>query len=136
VPLSGLDGDLASGRTPDFAWITPDLQHDTHDASVAEGDRWLADFVPRLLASPAWRSDALLIITWDEGTTNAGCCGLAAGGQVPTVLVRAGGPHAAHVTEPATHYSILRTIEDLLHLDRLGQSAAPGVLPLVDVRAL
>lgn len=133
VPLSQLAGDLASGRAPDFVWITPNLQHDTHNDSVAAGDRWLADFVPRLLASPAWGTGALLIITWDEGTTDAGCCGLAAGGHVPTVLVRAGKPHAAHVTDAATHYGILRTIEDLLHMDRLGRSGAPGVQPLLDV---
>ncbi|MBV9354290.1 MAG: hypothetical protein JO023_02060 [Chloroflexi bacterium] len=136
VPLTQLDGDLTNEHAPDFIWITPNLQHDTHDASVAEGDAWLAGFVPRLLASPAWRTGGLLIITWDEGTTNAGCCGLAAGGHIPTLLVRASGPHAAHVTEPSTHYSILRTIEDVLRVDRLGQSAAPSVVPLVDIHTL
>ena len=135
VPLSQLDSDLASGHPPDFVWITPNLEHDTHDASVADGDRWLAAFIPRLLASPAWGAGTLLIITWDEGTTNAGCCGLAAGGHVPTVLVQAGRPRGGHVTDPATHYSVLRTIEDALQVDRLGQSAPPGVLPLVDVLA-
>jgi hypothetical protein len=137
VPLSQLDADLAGSHAPDFMWITPNLQHDTHDAPVADGDRWLADFLPRLFASPAWRTGALLIITWDEGTTDAGCCGgLAAGGHVPTVLVRAGGPHGVRVRDPTTHYSVLRTVEDLLHVDRLGVSASSGVLPLVDVRSV
>jgi phosphatidylinositol-3-phosphatase len=132
VPLTQLDADLTSGHTPDFAWITPNLQHDTHDAAVADGDRWLADFVPRVLSSPAWRPGALLIVTWDEGTTNAGCCGLAAGGHVPTVLVRAGHGQARQISDPVTHYSILRTVEDLLRVDRLGLSAAPQVHPLLD----
>lgn len=133
VPLSQVDTDLASSQVPDFIWITPNLQHDTHDASVGDGDRWLADFLPRVFASTAWGTGALLIITWEEGTSDAGCCGLAAGGHVPTVLITDQGPHGVHVTDAASHYSVLRTIEDVLHADRLGQSASPGVRPLADV---
>jgi len=42
VPLTKLDGDLASGTVPDFVWISPNLRHDMHDGTVAEGDKWLA----------------------------------------------------------------------------------------------
>ena len=42
VPLSRLDGDVRRDRLPDFAFIAPDLCHDTHDCSVATGDRFLA----------------------------------------------------------------------------------------------
>ncbi|MGZ5565778.1 MAG: hypothetical protein ACXWKG_02085 [Limisphaerales bacterium] len=34
----------------DFNWITPNLRHDMHDGSIADADRWLAEFVPPLLA--------------------------------------------------------------------------------------
>src|SRR5207248_2057516 len=117
----------------DLVWITPNQQHDTHDTPVAEGDRWLAEFVPRLLNSSAWHAGSVLIVTWDEGTTSAGCCGLAAGGHIPTVVVRAGGPPGVQVTEPVTHYSTLRTIEDLLRVQHVGKSNDPAVRPLFAV---
>ena len=128
VPLTQLDAALAAGRVPDFVWITPNLEHDTHDGPLSDGDSWLASLVPRIMASPAWRPGAWLIVTWDEGTTNAGCCGLAAGGHIATVIVRADGPTGVRVDQPTTHYTTLRTIEDVLNVAHVGKSAAPGVV--------
>src|SRR5579859_5328678 len=34
VPLSQLDQDFASGSVPDFVWISPNLIHAMHDASI------------------------------------------------------------------------------------------------------
>ena len=80
--------------TPRFAFVTPNLCNDGHDAKCAglnvegthEGglvgaDAWLKHWVPMIMASPAYRSGKMLIvITSDEAgsiTTAAGaaaCC--------------------------------------------------------------
>jgi hypothetical protein len=74
--------DLASERTtPEFAFITPNLCSDGHDATCAgtntEGgttggltgaDLWLKHWMPLILNSPAYRSGKTLVeITFDEG---------------------------------------------------------------------
>jgi phosphatidylinositol-3-phosphatase len=80
VNLAQLTQDLASEqRTPNFAFITPNLCNDGHDAPCVNGqpgglvsaDSFLHTWVPRILASPAYRHDGLLIITFDEGDAPA-----------------------------------------------------------------
>jgi hypothetical protein len=127
VPLTELGQDLDAESVPDFAWISPNLVHDMHDGSVETGDTWLAGFVPRLLASSAWKRGGTLILTWDEGTTDAGCCGVSGGGHIATIVVQPNGTAGARLDQPASHYSTLRTIEDLLQVDRVGQSAGDDV---------
>jgi hypothetical protein len=78
------------------------------------GDQWPANFEPPILASDAWGQDGLLLITWDQGDSNAGCCGLADGGHVPLLLGAPKGKPGYQSPVPATHYNLLRTIEDLL----------------------
>ena len=51
----------------DFEMIVPNLCDDMHDCSIADGDAFLARFVPRILSSPAWQSGGVLFITFDEG---------------------------------------------------------------------
>ncbi len=133
VPLTQFDTDLAGGNTPDFTWITPNLIHDMHDGSVADGDKWLATFVPKILQSDAWKQQGELIIVWDEGEGNAGCCGVATGGRVPMLVITPNGPKGYHITPPLTHYSLLRTIEDQWSLMRIGHSDDPGIQPLPDL---
>jgi len=76
VGLGELRRDLASAkRTPRFAFITPNLCNDGHDAPCKDGnpgglvsaDRFLKAIVPVIVGSPAYQRDGLLIITFDEG---------------------------------------------------------------------
>lgn len=84
IRLYGLMTDLQSAvTTPNFSFITPNLCHDGHDGDgtgargrrCADGnpggltstDAFLRTWVPRILDSPAYRQDGLLIITFDEG---------------------------------------------------------------------
>lgn len=78
VRLDALSADLKRAeRTPAFVFIAPNLCHDGHDAPCKTGepgglvsaDRFLRTWVPRILASPAYRDGGLLIITFDEGET-------------------------------------------------------------------
>ncbi len=76
VNLERLATDLAKvATTPEFVFISPNLCHDGHDAPCRNGepgglksaDAFLKTWVPRIMASPAYRRDGLLIVTFDEG---------------------------------------------------------------------
>jgi len=122
VPLTSFGGDLNRGALPPFVWITPGLCHDGHDCSTAVADRWLAQIVPQILSTDAWKNNGLLVITWDEGEDSAN--------HIATLVVQ---PGAGHLTSDRSynHYSLLATIEDRFGLARLGQ--AKDATPLNDL---
>ena len=111
VPLGTLDAgplvqDLVAGTLPTFAFVVPDLCHDTHDCSVADGDRWLASWVDLLVADPAYRDGSTaLFVVWDEPT------------PMPFIALAPAIHQGATVSEPVDHYSLLRTTEELLGID-------------------
>ena len=147
VDLDQLPGDLASvSTTRNLTFITPGLCEDGHDAPCADGrpggltsfDAFLRTWVPRILASPAFQADGMLVITADEGQISPGsagsCCGQTstANALLPGLLGPGGGRIGALVvaprwvapgttsTKPYNHYSWLRTVEDLFGLPYLG----------------
>jgi phospholipase C len=132
VPFNRLAADERNGALPEFVWITPNLCHDMHDCSVATGDRFLSLVVPPLLQALGPRG--LLFLTWDEGSGDFGCCRLADGGHVVTIVAGPDARPGAVLGLPADHYSVLQTIEDLLGLPRLRGAACactPSLLPLL-----
>ena len=75
-----LASDLESvPTTPNLSYITPNLCNDGHDSPCADGrpgglvsaDAWLKQQVPVILASPAFKQDGILVITFDEAEGNA-----------------------------------------------------------------
>jgi hypothetical protein len=102
-----------------------------HDCSTATGDHFLAGLVPPLLR--ALGSRGLLILTWDEGDSDKGCCKLAAGGHIVTVFAGGLARPGARVRTPVDHYSVLALIEDLLRLPRLRNAAFAGTPSLQSV---
>ena len=132
VPLSELGADEHRGTLPTFVWITPNLCHDMHDCGPSYGDRFLSGLVPPLLRSLGPRG--LLFLTWDEGSSDEGCCRFAAGGHIPTILAGPAARLGAQVATPVDQYSILQAIEDLLGLSRLRGAACactPSLEPLL-----
>ncbi|HUO70387.1 MAG TPA: alkaline phosphatase family protein [Solirubrobacteraceae bacterium] len=132
VPLGELTADERSGRLPQFLWITPNLCHDMHDCDPAIGDRFLSVLVPALLRSLGPRG--LLILTWDEGSSDDGCCRLASGGHIATIVAGGLAVEGARLRTPADHYSVLQAIEDLFGLPRLAGAACactPSLQPLI-----
>jgi hypothetical protein len=125
VPFTGFRADLEAGHMPALVWITPDICNSAHDCPLSTADGWLGKVVDQIRTSTAYDSNALIVITWDEGAGNSGCCGLAAGGRVATILLS---PMIAPGTSddtPYTHYSILATLEKGWDLPLLGLAGDP-----------
>jgi hypothetical protein len=159
VPLAQLNDDLGSGeKTPNLSFITPDLCNDGHDGTsdlcdgghLISADRFLRAWVPRILASPAYKLDGMLIITFDEadievesgkvvpsGTDASACCDEPTGpntvapgrtgfggGRTGTLIIS---PFVkpGMDDQPYNHYALLRSLEDLFGLDHLGYAARP-----------
>ncbi len=130
-PLRALTAVLPGGAVPRLSWITPNLCNDMHSCPAWIGSRWLAAFVPRILASPAWRRGGVLFVTWDEaaGADQRGCCGRRrGGGHVLTLVFAPGLKPGLRIAEPYNHYSLLATIETALGLRRLGRAAGARTL--------
>jgi phosphatidylinositol-3-phosphatase len=132
VGLSRLYADERNRTLPRFVWISPNLCDDMHDCSVSTGDRFLSRLIPPLLGSLG--RSGLLFLTWDEGSSDAGCCHLAAGGHIVTIVAGPGARPGARLAKPTDHYSVFQTIEDLLGLARLRGAACactPSLQPLL-----
>ena len=118
VGFRELSADLTAKRLPTFAYIAPNLCHDMHDCSIRVGDRFLSKLLPRVI--DALGPHGFLVITFDEGITNDGCCGHGNGGRIPTLVV---GPDVAPGTstdDPVNHYGVLASIQAALGLKPLG----------------
>jgi hypothetical protein len=120
--------DLPLGSTPDltapFTLITPNLCHDMHDCSTAIGDAWLAHEVPLILDSAIYRAGSTAVfITWDENDSG--------GTTVPTYVIAPSVPAGTRSGADFTHYSLLRTTEELLGLHPLlgGAATANSMTP-------
>jgi phosphatidylinositol-3-phosphatase len=113
VPFTHFATDVGA-PLPSFVWITPGLCHDGHDCPTEIADRWLSQTVPLILATPAWKQNGLLLITWDEGGDRDN--------HVLALVIR---PNSASFASPNRydHFSMLATIEDHLGVPRLGLSA-------------
>lgn len=101
-------------QLPAVALVVPDQRNDMHDGSIAQGDDWLARNIGAY-AQWAMTHNSLLIVTWDEddGSEN---------NRVATLFI---GPMVkpGRSAQRINHYSVLRTIEDMLGLPYLGESA-------------
>jgi len=132
VPYPGAAGLVAAldGPTaPDFVWITPNLQNDLHDGTVAQGNAWLqANLAPVL--SSAWFQNfkSTVIVTEDENDVAAGggCCGDAGGGQIPMLVISRTARGRGMVSLTGDQYGTLRSIEETFGLPPLGAAANPA----------
>jgi phosphatidylinositol-3-phosphatase len=131
VPATVLNRDLADHALPRFMWLIPDICDDMHSCGTYTGDLYLRGVVPRLLS--ALGPSGVLFITYDEGSSNLGCCGVAKGGRILTLVAGPGARAGARSMTPYDHYSLLRTIEDLLGLPRLGGAALSSTRAMTDL---
>ncbi len=136
-PLTALGGDLESvATTANLSFITPDMCNDGHDCPLNVVDAWLKRWLPLILASPAYRQDGMLVVTFDESDTFIGvtqnpqdddsaCCNEIpgpntpmpgifgpGGGLVGTVILSPYVRPGTTSDHPYNHYSLLRSLED------------------------
>ena len=154
VGLDQLTTDLGSAAaTPNLVYITPNLCHDGHDAPCVDGepgglvssDRFLSTWVPQILASPAFTSGGMLVVTFDEaevGGTDAdstSCCNAPpdpnsaqpgnngpGGGRVGALVISAASKPGTTDATAYNHYGLLCSVEDVFGLSHLGFAGAPG----------
>jgi len=152
VDLKNMAADLTrQATTPNFTFVTPDLCSDGHDAPCIDGrpgglksaDAFLSTWVPRILSSPAYKKDGLLLVTFDEAEVNndaTACCGERpgpnspmpgqtgpGGGRTGAVAISQFVKPGSKNSTPYNHYSFLRSMEDIFGLEHLGFAGQAGL---------
>jgi hypothetical protein len=151
VNFDQLATDLKSiATTPNLSFITPNVCHDGHDTPCVDAqpggmisaDRFLAAEVPKILSSPAYKADGMLIITLDEASISntSACCntpvdpnaakpglGGPGGGRIGTLLLSSRVKAGTTDATPYNHYALLCSMEDMFGLKHLGFAGAPGL---------
>jgi PKD repeat protein len=130
-----LEHDVTAGSLPKFSLITPGLCDDMHavpagDSSCPDlikgGDNWLSTWIPILTGGPDYASGNLVIdVVWDEGRGGAkgeDCTSsTAVDCIVPNLVISPYTPHVLSATN-FSHYSLLKTTEELLGVPLLGHA--------------
>src|SRR5215467_480460 len=118
--MSAFNAALATGHVARFNMIIPNGCHDgeanckpVHNR-YTQFDRFLAAEVPRIEASPAYGSNGVIIVVYDEDQRAGGLAGkngFGSGGHVVCAILS---PLAAagSYRQKYYHYSLLRTLED------------------------
>jgi phosphatidylinositol-3-phosphatase len=127
VSTTQMAKDIAAGTLPNFAFITPDGNHDMHNcpnglaACLQTADTWLKSNIAPLLARPEFQpgGDGVLIIWADEAdlSTDNRCSATVKTGCGGRILVAMIGPQVkAGFKSVSTyhHQSVLRTMLELL----------------------
>jgi hypothetical protein len=118
-PFTELQSDLTNGSVAQYNFITPNLCDDMHNTdgcatldSVKNGDTWLSEQVPMILASNAYQQGGVIFITWDESENGDHPVGMI----VLSPFAKGGGySNSIHYT----HSSTLRTIEEIFNIPQL-----------------
>jgi phospholipase C len=123
VPLSTFMDDVNNGNLPAFSMLLPTNSHNMHNNSVASGDAYAQSILDPLLNSQAYaRGDLAIFFLWDEDS------------PIPNVLLAPSIKTGTQVTVPSgnpiSHFSALRTWEEMLDLPLIGDTnKAPSLLP-------
>jgi phosphatidylinositol-3-phosphatase len=107
-----------------FTFVTPNICDDMHSCpnapdpqttkQVRNGDTWLSSFLPKVLTSPQYQSGSTAVfLTWDED------------GHIPTIIIAPSTRPGSTSSATFTHYSLLRTTEQMLGIRTyLGRAAS------------
>lgn len=138
VPLGTLKSgrlasDLSANTLPAFAFVVPNSCDSTETCTPPTGDAWLQAWIPKIAASSAYQSGKTAVfVTWDEGSggTNGENC-LAnlkdISCHVAAIVMTPYTPPGATSSTLLTHYSLLKTTEQLLGLGTIGAASSSGV---------
>ena len=122
-PYTELASDLITGKVARYNYIIPNLCHDMHNSNgcatnnaVKNGDNWLMQAIPPILASDAYKNGGIIFITWDEGANGDGPLGMI----VLSPYAKIGYSNTIRYT----HSSMLRTLQELFGVKPLLGDAA------------
>jgi hypothetical protein len=126
--MSYFNAALAAGTVPKYNFITPNNCEDSHNSCnraniVTEYDNFLKKEIPLIEASPAFGSDGVIFVTYDEGyrpTADTNTMMAVVGPQVQA------GTHTGHYD----HYSTVATIDQGFGLPCLANACTASTLPL------
>jgi phosphatidylinositol-3-phosphatase len=156
LSLKPLAKDLRSVKTtPNFSFITPNTCFDGHDWPKCQNgepgrlpriEQFLKEWVPKIEASPAYKQNGMIFITFDEsGEDNnaSACCGMTdslgfsspahpnlnenglygpGGGRVGGIVLSKYVKPGTVSTHAYNHFGFLKTVEQLFHLSYLGDA--------------
>jgi phospholipase C len=131
VDYSQIDADIAANALPRYAFITPNLDNDMHDGSVQQGDTWLSNELPKIMATAAFKNGGVIFLLWDEGSS--GSLG-GAGDDPPFIAISpmAKPGYVSTVAYDTTSY--LATVEKILGVDLVPCAKnAAAVTPMEDL---
>lgn len=96
---------------PNFAFIAPNLTDDTHNSSVATGDAWLQQWIPKIMSSRDYAlGDTIIIVSWDE---------IEGSGKTQAEIVISPTTRNVKSSILFNHYSRLSAIEELFGFTQL-----------------
>jgi hypothetical protein len=127
VDYTQLDIDLKNNAIPKYVFITPNLDNDMHDGTIAQGDAWLAREVPKLTATDAYQHGGVIFLLWDEGSGTLG-----AGDDPPFIAIS---PDAKHGFASSVAYdtsSYLKTVQEILGIEQLPCGKTPSTIAAMD----
>lgn len=142
APFEQLQTDLAGNTVGQYNWITPDQYNDMHSAltggftyngvhytgdqaEIAQGDNFLSQVIPMIMASQAYQDNGAIIIWNDEDEgDSAGTDSLFSGAEIVISPLAKG--NAYNSTASLNHSSDLLTMQEIFGLggSRIGDSAA------------
>ena len=136
APLQQLFADLANDRVADYNWITPNQFNDMHTtlaggykgltgdaAKILQGDDFLRQIIPVIMASKAYKENGVIIIWFDESEQDGvpGDNPDDFNHTIPEIVISSlahrnvnGVPYASPVN--FTHSSDLRTMQEIFRL--------------------
>lgn len=114
--VNGLEfwADLKEGSLPHLSFYIPDLNNDGHDTGVMRADQWLAEFFRPIFESKELTKNTLFVVTFDEDSGSGN-------NRIATVFFGDRVLAGAISMRRYDHYSLLRTIEEVLGLSTLGR---------------
>jgi hypothetical protein len=136
-PLQQFYQDLFSGKVGKFNYITPNQYNDMHSLRngstdlIAQGDKWLSQNVPIIMASPEYRHNGVIMVVWDE-TEGGDTSQFTVPFFLISPLARAGSSNNTLYT----HSSVLKTLEEIEGVGALSDASQTGYFKANDLSGL
>lgn len=142
-PLSQFFLDLTTHSVGKYNWITPNQFNDAHSAlkggftyqgvtytgdqaAIAQGDNFLSQIVPQIMATPEYQNNGVIVIWWDETEK-----GDSTNFTIPEIIISPlakGNAYASGVE--MNHSSDIKTMEEIFGLPFLN-----NVIPVAETKA-